>query len=91
MSFTGYKTMGTKASVSTATAHTSSDSDAGPHSIVARILFVVRVRRERNALLSLDDAILKDLGLSRGDVHRESGRSLLDLPSQNPVDRRYRI
>ena len=91
MSFTGYKTMGLKASVFTTNAHTSSDSDASPRGIVARVRFAMRVRRERNALLSLDDAILKDSGLSRGDVHRESSRRLLDLPSQNPVDRRYRI
>ena len=90
MSITGYKTMGLKTSVFTATVDTASNSEISPRGLVARVLFAMRVRRERNALLSLDDAILKDIGLSRGDVHRESSRRLLDLPSQNPVDRRYR-
>jgi uncharacterized protein YjiS (DUF1127 family) len=62
-----------------------------PQSLVERFAFMLRVRRERQALQGLDDATLKDIGLSRGDVEREGSRSLLDLPAQSPFDRRYKI
>jgi uncharacterized protein YjiS (DUF1127 family) len=31
-------------------------------------------RRQRRALLRLDDAVLKDIGLSRADAWREAGK-----------------
>lgn len=48
------------------------------------------VRRQRMALLSLDARMLADIGLSQADVHRETHRSLLDLPmsGQLPGSRR---
>jgi len=45
--------------------------------------FVV-VRRNRAAILrlgDLDDYMLKDIGISRSDLHRALGRSYLDDPS----------
>jgi uncharacterized protein YjiS (DUF1127 family) len=33
-------------------------------------------RRKMNALLKMDDYLLKDIGLSRGEVQREATRSL---------------
>lgn len=42
--------------------------------------FALAVRRERRALASLDDHMLRDIGLSRSMVHRETSRSLFDLP-----------
>lgn len=38
------------------------------------------VAAERRALAGLDDAALKDLGLSRADVARETARPFWDLP-----------
>jgi uncharacterized protein YjiS (DUF1127 family) len=38
------------------------------------------VRRERQALLSLDDATLKDMGLSRADAWAEARRPLWEIP-----------
>ena len=35
-----------------------------------------RDRREMNALLNMDDHMLHDIGVSRGDVQREATRSL---------------
>lgn len=33
-------------------------------------------RRQMNALLKMDDHMLKDIGVSRGDIQREATRSL---------------
>jgi uncharacterized protein YjiS (DUF1127 family) len=49
-----------------------------------RLQFVNCVWRERRLLASLDDRALKDIGLNRCDVERETGRSPLDLPHQRP-------
>jgi uncharacterized protein YjiS (DUF1127 family) len=46
----------------------------------AHLRFAMRVARERRMLASLDDAALKDIGLNRGDVERETSRSPMDLP-----------
>jgi uncharacterized protein YjiS (DUF1127 family) len=45
-----------------------------------QLRFINRIWRERRMLAALDDAALKDIGLSRADVERETGRSPLDLP-----------
>ena len=44
----------------------------------------LQVRRERRLLAGLSDGMLKDVGLSRADVQRESGRALWDVPSDRP-------
>jgi Domain of unknown function (DUF1127) len=44
--------------------------------------FINRVWRERRMLASLDDSALKDIGLNRADVERETGRSPFDLPKR---------
>jgi uncharacterized protein YjiS (DUF1127 family) len=44
--------------------------------IPGRIAARVRARREMNRLLSLDDHMLQDIGLARGDIQREAVRSL---------------
>lgn len=41
---------------------------------------VVRVRAERRSLMALDDRMLKDIGLSRGQAENEAGRSIFDVP-----------
>jgi uncharacterized protein YjiS (DUF1127 family) len=85
--------MTTKASLFTTTYGSTAGTtgDGSPRGLVARVLFAMKVRRERQALLALDDTILRDIGLSRYDVEREARRGVLDLPTQNPADRRYRI
>ncbi len=45
-----------------------------------KIEFAWQVRRERDQLRGLDDHMLKDLGLDRGQVEAEVSRSLFDLP-----------
>lgn len=40
----------------------------------------LEVRRQRKALLGLSDPMLKDIGLSRADALRETGRRFWDLP-----------
>jgi len=49
------------------------------HAILALEL-ALQVRRERQMLASLNDRALKDIGLSRGDVHAEGVRSFWDVP-----------
>lgn len=49
--------------------------------VVALVAAMWRVRRERRTLMSLDARMLKDIGLNAGDVERETGRSIWDLPS----------
>jgi uncharacterized protein YjiS (DUF1127 family) len=40
----------------------------------------LQVRRERQMLGSLGDRALKDIGLSRADVHAEGARAFWDVP-----------
>ena len=49
---------------------------------VARAWLVYAVWKERRALSRLDEAALKDIGLSRADVEREISRSVMDLPAR---------
>jgi uncharacterized protein YjiS (DUF1127 family) len=37
-------------------------------------------RRQRRALLALDDRMLADIGLSRSQAYHEGGRAFLDVP-----------
>lgn len=39
-----------------------------------------RVHSERQRLMALDDHMLKDIGLSRGDAYAEASRSMFDIP-----------
>jgi uncharacterized protein YjiS (DUF1127 family) len=48
-----------------------------------RIERILEVRRQRRALMALDDRLLKDIGLSRTDAWREASRSTLDLPEED--------
>jgi uncharacterized protein YjiS (DUF1127 family) len=42
---------------------------------------IIEVRRQREALMALDDRMLADIGLGRSEAYREASRSMLDLPS----------
>jgi uncharacterized protein YjiS (DUF1127 family) len=46
------------------------------------IELALQVRRERRMLAGLSDGMLKDVGLTRADVQRETGRALWDLPAE---------
>ena len=48
---------------------------------IALMGHLAAVRRERLALERLDDAALLDLGLTRTDVHKETGRGFWDAPA----------
>jgi uncharacterized protein YjiS (DUF1127 family) len=52
----------------------------GIRRLIAALELAVEVRRERRMLLSLDDRILKDIGLSRGEAWAEGCRSLWEIP-----------
>jgi uncharacterized protein YjiS (DUF1127 family) len=45
-----------------------------------RAHLALEVRRERRMLLSLDDRVLRDIGLSRCEAWAEAHRSLWDIP-----------
>ena len=45
-----------------------------------RLAAAITVRAERRALMSLDEAALKDMGFNSGQAHREYGRSFWDVP-----------
>jgi uncharacterized protein YjiS (DUF1127 family) len=54
---------------------------AGTQHLVAVLQLALQVRRERRALLALDDAALKDVGFNRLDAHAEAQRSFWDVPA----------
>ena len=45
------------------------------HGLVLGLLALEERRRQRRALMSLDERLLKDIGLSRADVEQECGKS----------------
>ncbi|HRD79009.1 MAG TPA: DUF1127 domain-containing protein [Hyphomicrobiaceae bacterium] len=49
--------------------------------ILGHVGLAFRVAAERRQLAALDDASLKDIGLSRSVAYREASRSILDLPA----------
>ena len=48
-------------------------------------LLKIRIHQERRQLLSMSDAMLKDLGISRAEAEREARRS--DLPAVRLANR----
>jgi uncharacterized protein YjiS (DUF1127 family) len=55
-----------------------------------RVERIIEIRRQRRALMALDERMLKDVGLSRTDAWREANRSLLDLPEDHWSPLRWR-
>lgn len=56
--------------------HTSRSSGLPLFGVVRTAIRRFNDRRQMNALLKMDDYMLKDIGISRGDVQREATRSL---------------
>jgi uncharacterized protein YjiS (DUF1127 family) len=50
--------------------------------ILSRLSLAHSVYRERQALLSLDERGLRDIGVSRADAVREASRALWDIPER---------
>ena len=46
-----------------------------------RLFEAIEVWRQRQALLALDDRMLKDIGVSRAAISREAARHFWDLPT----------
>lgn len=55
---------------------------------LGRMTHAMSVRRQRNALLALDDRMLSDIGIGRAEAYREASRAVYDLPDERPVQRR---
>lgn len=53
----------------------------GRPGLFTRISLALSTRRERQALLRLDDAMLRDIGLSREEALAESARPIWDAPA----------
>ncbi len=50
---------------------------------LARLIFALEVRRQRRALLALDDRMLSDIGIGRSEAFREADRGVFDLPGRD--------
>lgn len=48
--------------------------------LVVLLEVTLRVRRERRALLAMNDRMLKDMGLDRGELYAETERWFWDVP-----------
>ena len=55
---------------------------AGAAGVFRHVAKALEIRRQRNALLSLDDRMLSDIGIGRGEAWHEASRPLLDVPEQ---------
>jgi len=53
---------------------------ARARALVRKIAVALTVRAERRALMSLDQATMKDMGFSNSQAYREYGRSFWDVP-----------
>jgi uncharacterized protein YjiS (DUF1127 family) len=64
----------------TATHHTAhASSRPATTSLLGSVAKALAIRRERRALMTLDDRMLADVGLSRTDAYREAHRPLFDI------------
>jgi len=50
------------------------------HGLLARIIGMIAIRRQRNALKNLDDHLLRDIGLTRDEAEIEAEKPLWDAP-----------
>lgn len=52
-----------------------------PDSFWHAVFRLFSLRRQRRDLATLDDHMLRDVGLTRQDAQRESGRPIWDVPA----------
>lgn len=67
--------------------HNHSGAKAHALGFVGFVRKALAIRRQRRALMALDDRMLSDIGLSQSDAYRESHRSFFDLESRRPTRR----
>jgi uncharacterized protein YjiS (DUF1127 family) len=48
--------------------------------IISLLTEMMTVRRQRRALIGMDDAALADIGISRAEALAEAGRPVWDIP-----------
>lgn len=48
--------------------------------LISRLAHMIAVRRQRRALLKLDDRALEDIGISRTEARAEANRPFWDAP-----------
>jgi len=65
-----------------AIASTGTSRSKRPATLMGRVLTFLSIARERQTLASLDDHILRDIGKTRDDVHREAKRPAWDAPDR---------
>ena len=53
-----------------------------PTSLVAKVLTLLAITRERHALHTLDEHLLQDIGKTRNEVEREARRPIWDAPNR---------
>ena len=69
-----------RTTINTALAPASHATSGDKISIFARIRAALITRRQRRALARLDDRMLADIGISRGQAYGEADRAFFDLP-----------
>ncbi|WP_420568211.1 DUF1127 domain-containing protein [Thalassovita sp.] len=50
-------------------------------SLMARVLGALSLHRQRQRLAQLDDAMLRDIGLTRAQANKEAARPVWDAPT----------
>ncbi|NIZ10472.1 DUF1127 domain-containing protein [Pseudooceanicola sp. HF7] len=53
-----------------------------PKSLFGRVMLMMGIHRERRALHHLDEALLRDIGISPEEARRESARPAWDAPNR---------
>lgn len=53
----------------------------GPLRLIRRLLDMMALRRQRRSLALLDDAMLRDIGLTREQAQFEASRPIWDVPN----------
>jgi uncharacterized protein YjiS (DUF1127 family) len=53
-----------------------------PKGLIGRVRQALNTRRQRRALMALDDRMLADIGLSRSQAYCEASRPFLDVPGR---------
>ncbi|OWU86558.1 hypothetical protein ATO6_07170 [Oceanicola sp. 22II-s10i] len=69
--------------MTTLTSRRSGYAPAGqrPASLIGRALSLLGLHQSRQCLSRLDDALLRDIGISREDAHKEARRPIWDVPT----------